>query len=133
MSFTNYLEAAVLDLVLGNVSFTPASPIYVGLSTTAINDDGSGITEPSGGYARVAMPNNSAGWNAASGGNKTNGTAIIFPTASASWGQVTYFFIADGSGGGANVWVKGSVNPSQTINQNDSVRFAVSDLSISLD
>lgn len=132
MSFVDYLELKTLDYLFGNVAFTPASILYVGLSTTAINDDGTGATEPSsGGYARVAVPNNSAGWSAASGGQKTNGTAIIFPTASAAWGNVTYFFISDASSGG-NYYVAGSISPSQTVNQNDSPRFTSGDLTLSL-
>ena len=134
MSFIDYLEGKILDMVWGNTAFTPASPLYVGLSTTTINDDGTGITEPSGGaYARVAVGNRETNsWPNAAAGIKQNGTAIIFPTATASWGNVTYFFISDASSGG-NIYLSGSVNPSQSVGINDSARFSANDMTISLD
>ena len=134
MSFIDYLENEILDHIFSNATFTTASPLYVGLSTTTIADDGSGITEPSGGaYARVAVGNREANsWPAAAAGIKQNGTAIIFPTATSSWGNVTYFFLSDASSGG-NIYLSGSINPSQSIGINDSARFSANDMTISLD
>ena len=133
MSLTDYAENKVLDAIFQNTALSPPSLYYIGLSTTTINDDGTGATEPSGGaYARVAVPNNSAGWSAASGGVKANGTAIVFPTATASWGNISYWLASDASSGG-NLWIKGSIGPAQSIGISDSARFQIGDLTISLD
>lgn len=130
--FTIYLSNKLLDAVFGNTSFTPAGPLYVGLSSTNITDAGSGITEPSGGnYSRVGVANNTNAWSTASAGVKTNGTAIGFPTSTAPWGGVSYFFISDASSGG-NIYVKGSVSPAQTISTSQKLTFNINDLSISL-
>lgn len=55
MSFTEALEKALLDLVWGGSAYSAAANLYIGLSTTAINNDGTGITEPDplDAYARV--------------------------------------------------------------------------------
>lgn len=87
MPFKNTLEAALLDHILTDPTFTPATTLYIGLSSTASLDDGTNFTEPSGGsYARVATT--AADWGAAVGGNpstKTSTAAKTFPTATADW------------------------------------------------
>jgi hypothetical protein len=68
---------------------------YLGLSTTAPNEDGTGFTEPTGGsYARVAVTNNSTNFPAAAVSDtttKTNGAVIPFPTPTGTWGLITYY------------------------------------------
>lgn len=76
------------------------STIYVGLSSTAPNADGSGITEPSGnGYARVVIGAASQSLTQKFGdpvnGVITNNVDIYFPESTGSWGDVlTHFFFA---------------------------------------
>ena len=86
MSFTNFLELELLDHVLGNSAYPAPATVYVGLSTTAPNDDGTNFTEPVGGaYARAAVTNNLTNWPAAVSGTKQNGTTITFPEATSGW------------------------------------------------
>lgn len=134
MSFADFLENELLDHVWGNAAFSPAATLYVGLSTTTPNDDGTNITEPSGGaaYARVAVTNNATNWPAASGGAKSNGIAIDFPTATGSWGTVTHFFVAD-AGAGGNIYGSGALTVAKTIDSGDTASFAIGDLDITLD
>ena len=134
MSFSNYLELSLLDLLFSNAPFTPTSPLYVGLSTTAIADDGTGISEPSGGaYARVAVGNREANsWPAAASGLKSNGTLIAFPTATAAWGTIRDFFVADASSGGT-VYVKGTLAVFTNIATNDQLQFPTTTLQVTLD
>lgn len=90
----------ILDRYFGNVSDTVASTLYLGLSTTAINNDGTGATEPSGGsYARVAVVNNKTNWSNASNGILSNLVELSFPESSASWGTVSHVFLSDTIGG----------------------------------
>jgi len=132
MSFSNYLENELLDHVFGGADYARPGTLYVGLSTADPGEDGSGIAEPSNGYARVAKTNNSTEFPAASGGSKSNGAVIQFPTATGSWGTVTHFFISDASSGG-NMLVYGALNQSKTVNNGDSVRFNASQLTLALD
>ena len=135
MAFSDYFENKVLDLLFGNVSYTPPSTLYIGLTTEAItdSDDGSTVTEPSGGaYARVAITNDKTTWTAASNGSVSNAIDINFPEATAGWGTVTHMFIADAASGG-NILVWGSLTTSKTIGVGDNARFATGDLTINLD
>lgn len=90
----------ILDRYFGNVSDTVATNLYIGLSTTAINADGTGATEPSGGnYARVLIANNKVSWGNASSAVLSNLTEVSFPESTTSWGTITYIFLADAING----------------------------------
>lgn len=131
-SFTDYLENKLLDHVWGNTAYSAPATLYIALSTTTINDDGTGMTEPSGGaYARVASTNNSTNWPNAVSGAKANGTALTFPTATASWGTVIDFAIMDAATGG-NMLGYGTLTSSKTIDPGDTASFAIGDLDITL-
>lgn len=70
------------------------SPIYLGMSTTAPNINGTGATEPvvsGNGYARIQITNLSAPTN----GVITNTKELSFPRILKSSGKVTYFTIYD--------------------------------------
>lgn len=87
----------LLDLYFSKTANTavPAT-LYVGLSTTLPTNTGTNVTEPAGGsYARVAVTNDSTNFPAATARSKSNGTDIVFPTATGSWGTVTHFVIYD--------------------------------------
>ena len=97
----SYTQAnKILNRYFGNVSDTVSGTLYLGLSTTAINNDGTGATEPSGGgYARVAVTNNKTNWSNASNGILSNLTEISFPESSSSWGTVSHVFLSETIGG----------------------------------
>lgn len=131
-TFGDYLENKLLDHVFGATSYSAPANLHFGLSSTDPLDDGSGKTEPSGGsYARVSMTNNATNFPAASGGSKSNGTAITFPTASASWGALGYFIVMD-QGSGGNYLGGGSLSASKTIDSGDTAQWAIGAFTISL-
>jgi len=134
MSFGDFLENELLDHVWGASAYTAPVTLYVGLSTTLPTDAGGNITEPSGanGYARVAVTNNLTNWPAAIGGAKSNGSLIAFPTATASWGTVSWFFISDAASGG-NMLGWGTLTNPKTIDSGDTASFQIGDLDITLD
>ena len=106
MAFSNYLLTALCQLMFGQTAFTPPATIYVGLSTTPPNADGSNITEPVGnGYSRFAIPNDTAHWRLASGqpatgDRQSNQQAFNFPQVTADWGTVTHLVMYDAPSGG---------------------------------
>lgn len=128
MSFTDYLENKLLDHILGGGDYTRPATVYVGVSSTAPADDGTNITEPSGGsYARVAVTNNATNWPAASGGSKSNGTQISFPVATADWlaaANITHFFIADDPTAG-NILGSGALDSPVTVLDTQMLYFAI--------
>jgi hypothetical protein len=99
----------VLDSRFGNgaaaVTNAPAT-YYLALSTTTPDSDGNNLTEPSGGgYARVAMTNNSTTFDAAQQDQKWNAIVLTFPTATTDWGLCTHFALYDvATGGTPRVW-----------------------------
>lgn len=105
-----------LNLVAGNVfrsKTTPAIPAnyYIGLSKTAPNMSGSGVSEPSGGgYSRVKL----TGLSAPSNGTVTNSNAIDFNESTASWGTVTHFVVFDALTGG-NLLMYGQLTTSRSV------------------
>lgn len=74
---------------------------WVGLSTTAVNPNGTGATEPSPltGYARVKSINNTTNWSEPTDGEIHNLTQIKFNTFIADAGVATHCFIAATSTG----------------------------------
>lgn len=84
-SLSDYLENQVLDHVFGGPNYTRPATLYIALFTVAPTDAGPGTeinTAVWTNYARPAITNNATNFPAASGGAKTNGTAISFGTAS---------------------------------------------------
>lgn len=137
-SKSDYLENKILDLVLGGVAFTPPANVYVALSTTAYADSktGASMNEVSAaggsGYARVPLVNNTGSWPAASGGSKSNGVAITFPTAATAWGTVLSFYICDAASGG-NILYGGDLASSRTVAAGDTASFAAGAMVITED
>lgn len=131
-----------LDLILAIVpkNGTNVGTTYMGLFTTftasTVGTHGQGrsaYTEPSGGaYARQNVTAGSWGANADGGGGagaegrKTTASQITFPTATAQWGTVNGFFLADTSTGGAGAIYFAAnfddVTP-VTINTNDIIKI----------
>ena len=90
----------ILNRYFGNVSDSITSNLYVGLSTTPINPDGTGATEPSGGgYSRITVANNKTSFTTASNGILYNAIELSFPESTTSWGNITHIFISDTVGG----------------------------------
>lgn len=137
-SFTDYTEEKILDFLFGAVSYTPPSSLYIGLSSTAINEDGTGVSEPSGGgYARAEVANDMFTWKSVVQGDleqsqKKNNISIEFPEATAEWGTMTHFFIADALTEG-NILAYGALNEDITIVSQDKARFVEDTLVIELD
>lgn len=129
----DYLENKLLDHVLGGGDYSRPATVYVALYTATPSDSGGGTEVSGGSYARVAVTNNSTNWPAASGGSKSNGTAITFPTPSANWGTVTSFGILDAATSG-NLLYWGALSASKTINNGDAApQFAAGALTITED
>ena len=80
-SLSDYAEGKLLDHVLKVAAFTVPTNIYIALSTADPLDDGSGLTEPSGGaYARVLCNT----WDTAASRKTANTNQANFPAATGS-------------------------------------------------
>lgn len=99
-----YLANKVDDLILSNTAYTVPTTLYVGLlvdTNTQAQRNAGTLTEASWtSYARVAVTNNATNFPAASGGSKSNGTAINFATPGSGPQTVVAFGIWDASTAG---------------------------------
>lgn len=132
-SLTNYSENLILNSIFGGATLTPPSTLYFGLSTTSVQDDGSGITEPIGnGYTRVGVANNITLFPTTTTSAKSNGSTVSFPSASGSWGNIKDFFVSDSAING-NIICYGTLSISKDVTSGDILSFGVGNLTITLD
>ena len=111
-----------LDHILGGGDYTRPATVYVSLHSADPGE--TGASELSGnGYARVAVTNNGTNWPAASGGVKSNGAAVTFPTATGSdWAAATHFGIWDASSAGNPLFL-GALAASKTVQVGDTAQL----------
>jgi hypothetical protein len=130
---SDFLENELLDHVLGNASYSAPATLYFALYTVTPSDAGGGTEVTGGSYARKDMTNNATNFPAASGGLKSNGTAITFAAPTANWGTIVAFGIFDAVSSG-NLLYWGPISPSKTVNNGDPApSFAIGDLDITED
>jgi hypothetical protein len=141
-AFSDYAENKIVDAIFRGQALGAPATLYFGLSTTACSDSSVGTEVTGGDYARVAVTaslanlagTQSAGSTSASsgtGGTTSNNAAINFPTPTAGWGTVSYWFIADASSGG-NIWICDDLTTPKTINAGDTVSFAIGSMTITV-
>lgn len=128
MSFSNYLETKILDHVFAGTAYTAPATKYLALFTAAPGEAGGGTEVSTSGtaYARQSVAFTT------SGNTTSNSAAVEFPTATASYGTVTYVGVFDASTGG-NLMAYAALSSSKTIDSGDVFRVPAGDLDISLD
>jgi len=95
---------SLLDLMFGSAHAGVFPPSYeVGLSLTAPQNDGSGITEPTDpSYARASVPNDSTHFPNATARQKTLALPVVFNQPTGVWSTVTspvrWIILYDSSG-----------------------------------
>ena len=127
-AISNYLEQKILDISLGNTSYTPPSTTYLALFTSSANlEANSTADELSGnGYSRQAIS-----WGTASDGVISNDTAIAFSTATADWSAIYGMAIMDAStGGNVLYW---SATAKKEVFNGATLNVAIGDLIITID
>jgi len=121
----------ILDHIFKTAIYTAATTLYVGLSDGTIADatTGGDVSEPAAGaYARLACNT----WDASASGATENTAAITFAKATASWGTITDFFIADHLTTG-NMLFYEAADASKAVGTNDTVQFDAGSFDITLD
>lgn len=125
---SDYLEAKVLDHVLGTAAYTMPSQVYLALYTSDPGDDDSGDEVAAGnGYARQAV-----NFNAASGTEPTfatNDGQLLFTASGADWGTISHFGLFDALTDG-NLLIHGAFDEPKLIEDGDS--FDVGDETITV-
>ena len=134
MAITTYQANRLNDYLFGSTSFTPNGTYYIGLSTTAINAAGTGVTEPTGGgYQRVAVTNNKINFTDSTGGIVQNKVQFEFPESTTAWGTITHVFIADSATtGGGNILYYDALTTPRTVQTATILLFAINSMKIQL-
>ncbi|MEB2351860.1 MAG: hypothetical protein OZ924_10645 [Burkholderiaceae bacterium] len=131
-SKSDYLEGKMLDHILGGGDYVRPATVHLALYTAAPTDAGGGTEVSGGSYARAAVTNNATNWPAASAGSKSNGTAISFPAATASWGTVVAVGIFDAPSGG-NLLYWADLTTPKAIGAGDTARFPAGSIMVTED
>jgi len=125
MSASNYLEEKLGSVLLRTQAAYKPAAIAISLHTADPTDvtatAAANEVANSGSYARVAVTQSDANWNApTTDGVFSNINAITFPSPTGSWGVVTHFAIWDSATyGGGNLLASGALGTSKTINDGD--------------
>lgn len=137
-ALSNYLENALLGLVLNKDAFTGPST-WVSLYTSDPTDADTGTEVSGGSYARQRVYDNLSGspdWKVAVvdgiGYLVENDDDITFPTATVAWGTITHFGIHDAVSAG-NLLYHGVLDSSQVVGIGGIFKFLVGDLNLRLE
>ena len=122
----NYLEDAIINAVLRNTSYTSPTLVYVALYTSDPTDADTGTEVSGGSYARTAVT-----FGAPSNGVTTNSASVTFPTATASWGTVSYIGLRDASTAG-NLLFHTALDEAKTVGTGDIFTISTGNLSVTL-
>jgi hypothetical protein len=125
-SFSDFLESALLNHVFRNTAYTQPATIFMALYTAAPTDAGGGTQVSGGGYARQSVT-----FGAPSGGQIANTGAVAFTASGANFGTVVAVGFFDASTAG-NLLAWDAIT-SAVVNDGDTLNFASSQITISLD
>lgn len=135
-SFSDYLEAKLLDHVFGATAYSAPGTLYFALFSAAPSDSGGGTELSGNAYARVAVTNNTTNLTNATGTSPTtkkNGTVITWPTATpADWAAAGFWGIFDAASSG-NLIAWGAFDEARITYLNDTFSIPANSLTITLD
>lgn len=127
-NLSDYLEKLLLDWSMTNGAATRPTAWFLALYTAAPSDSGGGTEVTGGGYARQAI---TFGAPASPGGTTSNTAAVEFTAVGAAYGAVTHIGIFDAETVGNLLW-HGAMTTSRTINDGDTLSFAIGDVDLTL-
>lgn len=131
-NLSDYGASYIAGALFGRANTIPAT-YYFALTSTPPDPSisASFLNEPTGGgYARLAVANNTTNFNAASGGAVTNAVDLTFPIATADWGVVAWYVICDAATGG-NVIMYASFDMPRLIQAGSTASFQAGQLALS--
>lgn len=122
-----------LNKIMDTMYTSAATEFWLGLSSTMPGQDGTGVSEPSGGnYARVRITE----FTAPVDGTIKNVSALEFNRSSNVWfdsdHKARYWVLFDGSTSNATLLSSGELDEAKTIESNTSITIVAESLSITL-
>lgn len=132
-SLGNTYENHALDALLGSAhSSTFPDPVWIAGVTAEGTDSAVGVEPSAGAYGRVEMANDDTSWPDAAGSVKANGAEVLFPTATADWGEIVGWEMWDDetATAEANRIMYGTLAEGIVINTGDRLVFDVGAITI---
>ena len=128
---TQYLENAIINHFLVATDHTAPATVWAALYTVTPDKTTTGTEVSGGSYARVNCGATSVGgkFSTSTIGDTANNAAVVFPTATASWGTIVAVAIMDASTAG-NMLYFGPLTASKTVDSGDTVTFATGALTV---
>ena len=127
-ALSDYAEKLLLDYMMTNGSVTRPTAWYIGLFTSATNDSTGGTEVSGNGYARQSVTFDAA---TTTTGTTSNSNAPTFTAAGGNWGTITHIAIFDALTGGNRLW-HGALAASKSIDDGDSLQFAIGNVDLTL-
>lgn len=125
MSFTNFLENALMGHAFGGSAYTQPSEWFVKLHTGDPGEDATANAATEDTREEVTS------WSAVSGGAVSNAAEVLWENVSTSE-TYTHFSVWDAVTGG-NPLGKGALDSSVAVTAGEDARFAIGDLEVTLD
>ena len=129
--FTNYLIDKLNDHAFGGGDFTRPATVYLALTSTVPTKGAAGTELSGNGYARKAVTNNATNFPASANGAKSNGTDIVFATATGNWAEAKGAEIYDDPTAGNRLgWAELPVY--KTVQSGDTAKILAGELDITI-
>jgi hypothetical protein len=112
-----HLNNLYLNAALRNIPFVPAAQIFVALYTVIPNASGVGVEVSGGGYVRQLVT-----FSEPVNGRLHSEVDVVFPVATALWGDIRGFALVDAPTGGNVLYFAGLGYP-RTVDVSDQVTF----------
>lgn len=123
---SDYLEAALLDHAFRNTPYSAPATVYLALYTTDPADDNSGTEVAGAGYARQAVTFDRTL------NTITNNIAVSYTATGGDYGTVTHIGVLDALAAG-NLMFRAALTTPKTIEDGDTLTFAIGDIDFTLD
>lgn len=118
---------SILEYLL--INGTKPAAWKIGLSTTLINTDGTGATNPAGNYSSISINANT--WNTAENSEISNSSLIKFNKATSGWGLIKEIILFASAGGGENIYFHQPIIPPILVEEGTTVVIQPNSLVIS--
>lgn len=127
-ALSDHAEKLILDWLMTTGSATRPTTWFVALYTAAPSDAGGGTEVAGNGYSRQSVTFGAA---ATPGGTTDNTGAVSFTASGGNWGTITHIGVFDASTTGNLLW-HGSLAASRTVNDGDTLSFAIGAITLTL-
>lgn len=127
-ALSDYAEKLLLDFLMTTGSATRPTAWYVALFTDATSDSGGGTEVSGNGYVRQPVTFAAA---SSPGGTTSNTNTVTFTASGGNWGTISHVAIYDSLTSGNSLW-HGALTASKTVNDGDTLQFAISDMDLTL-